>query len=328
MASNNGHVKLEGKHFMNIGFGTAAIGRPQYINIKPNNVRTKFNIDDFKAQGKTVLNSAYALGIRHYDTAPGYGIAETILLEWINENQIDDITISTKWGYTYTADFNPNAKQHEVKEHSLQKLKEQWEYSKKLLPFLNLYQIHSATLETGVLDNQEVLDYLFHIKEEYNVKIGLTTTGKNQKEVIEKANEIRKNNQKLFTLFQVTYNILEQSLKEVMSNTEGAQFIIKEPMANGRILPLAKFEKYHKLYAVLKRMAEKYNVGEDAIALQFAWQSVKPFIVLSGASSKQQIKQNVKTKSFELTSEEITELNNYRETSENYWKERSNLSWQ
>ena len=65
------------------------------------------------------------------------------------------IEIATKWGYTYTANFDANATVHEVKEHSLSKLNEQWNFSKQLLPYLKVYQIHSATLETGVLENKK-----------------------------------------------------------------------------------------------------------------------------------------------------------------------------
>ena len=69
----------------------------------------------------------------------------------------------------------------------MSKLKEQWQVSKALLPHLSIYQIHSATLETGVLQNKAVLDQLAFLKEEYAIKIGITTTGANQVEVIKAA---------------------------------------------------------------------------------------------------------------------------------------------
>jgi aryl-alcohol dehydrogenase-like predicted oxidoreductase len=64
---------------MQLGLGTAAIGRPEYINI-----RTKSNevleLDVFKKQGFNVLEGAYKLGVRYFDTAPGYVMAEALLL--------------------------------------------------------------------------------------------------------------------------------------------------------------------------------------------------------------------------------------------------------
>ncbi len=50
-------------------------------------------------------------------------------------------------GYTYIANFDFNATIHEDKNHSLEKLNQQWEKSKQLLPNLKLYQIHSVTQE-------------------------------------------------------------------------------------------------------------------------------------------------------------------------------------
>ena len=46
-----------------IGLGTAAIGRPQYINIRENsNVKT-FNKTEFSIEGKVMLTQAYQKGI-------------------------------------------------------------------------------------------------------------------------------------------------------------------------------------------------------------------------------------------------------------------------
>jgi len=102
-----------------IGLGTAAIGRPQYINIKKEDSEI-FNKTKFKQQGIHVLETAYNKGIRYFDTAPGYGMAQEILLEWLNTKKDKSIEVATKWGYSYVANFDPNAIIHEVKDHSLQ----------------------------------------------------------------------------------------------------------------------------------------------------------------------------------------------------------------
>ena len=134
---------------MKLGLGTAALGRPQYINIR---AETCDNSDliEFKKHSFSVLEAAYKSGIRYFDTAPGYGLAEELVLEWLQTKNDSTIEIATKWGYTYTANFDANATVHEVKEHSIQKLNEQWSFSKQLLPYLKVYQIHSATLATKI----------------------------------------------------------------------------------------------------------------------------------------------------------------------------------
>lgn len=65
---------------MALGFGTAALGRPQYINIRSHKV-VKTDLEAFKSNGFKLLEKAYQLGIRYFDTAPGYGLAESLLLD-------------------------------------------------------------------------------------------------------------------------------------------------------------------------------------------------------------------------------------------------------
>ena len=51
-------------------------------------------------------------------------------------------------------------------------------------------QIHSATLESGVLDDAEVLDCLRQFKRTRNIRLGLSLSGTKQGETLSKALEI------------------------------------------------------------------------------------------------------------------------------------------
>ncbi|MCR9288267.1 MAG: aldo/keto reductase [Bacteroidetes bacterium] len=314
---------------MNIGLGTAAIGRPQYINIKSPVTEAKFDLETFKSNGRRLLDHAFEKGIRYYDTAPGYGLAEALLIDWLSNKEARDIEIATKWGYTYVANFQTNATQHEVKEHTLAKLNEQWEQSKKLLPFLSTYQIHSATFETSVLKNEAILNRLAELKATHGLKIGISTTGSNQSEVLKTALEVEIETQLLFDAFQVTYNILDQSIAPILKDSivEGKRFIIKEALANGRIFPNKTYEHYQSMYNYLQNLSQKYEVGIDAIALRFCQDSIHPFKVLSGASEKQHLLENLQMTQFELQEEEIQLLHKFQVSPDSYWKERSALSW-
>ena len=314
---------------MLIGLGTAAIGRPQYINIKDEVDLVPFSIDTFSNKGKSILTEAYNKGIRHFDTAPGYGIAEQLLIDWIKKNNPQDITVSTKWGYTYVANFDPSAVIHEVKEHSLEKLNEQWEVSKQLLPYLNIYQIHSATLDSGVLENEQVLNRLFELKEKHKIVIGLSTSGGNQNEIISKALDIKINNENLFNSFQVTFNVFDQSLLSINETLlkQNKQIIIKEALANGRIFPNDNYPHYKEMYEVLKVLATKYNVGIDAIALRFCLDTIKPYKVLSGAKEVNHLADNLKALSFQLSSNELNKIKDHATSPFSYWKERKKLIW-
>ena len=312
-----------------IGFGTAAIGRPSYINIRQENTTEEFDLATFKSKGIAVLEMAYQQGIRYFDTAPGYGIAESLLLDWVKQKNDSNIEIATKWGYTYTANFDQNATIHEVKEHSLNKLNEQWKVSKNLLPNLTTYQIHSATFETKVLENDAILNRLMDLKLEHNLKMGISTSGDNQVDVLKKALEITVNGQELFDAFQVTYNVFDQSLATIANDfkTTDKRLIIKEALANGRIFPNANFSHYKELYHVLNQLANKYNVGVDAIALRFCADTLSPFKVLSGAAIEEHITANSKANDFELTDDEVRLLQDFSVEPKIYWQERKRLNW-
>lgn len=315
---------------MNIGLGTAAIGRPHYINIKSSpQTSNSFQKEEFIKQGIQTLSAAYKKGIRHFDTAPGYGIAEQILLEWIEKEQPQNISISTKWGYTYVANFQLDAVQHEVKEHSLDKLNEQWKFSSQLLPHVNIYQIHSATFDSGVLDNQEVLNRLFELKHEHKIEIGLSASGEQQNDIIEKALSIEVKGELLFDSFQVTFNIFEQSCLVLNDQlvSSGKKVIVKEALANGRIFLNQQFPNYNRAYALLDQLATKYKVGFDAIAIRFCMDTLQPYSVLSGATEEGQLTANLAALSFELLPVEIAKLKDLAVQPELYWTERKALKW-
>ena len=70
---------------------------------------------------------------------------------------------------------------------------------------LALYQIHSATLESGVLEDPAVLEALAELRAE-GVSVGLTTTGPDQAQTIERALAAGG-----FDTVQSTWNLLEPS---------------------------------------------------------------------------------------------------------------------
>ncbi|NJN78101.1 MAG: aldo/keto reductase [Saprospiraceae bacterium] len=278
-----------------IGLGTAAIGRPHYINIRQEEVEI-FDLERFKTNGISVLEMAYQQGVRYFDTAPNYGVAEELVLNWAKAKADKTIEIATKWGYSYTANFDINAETHELKEHSLANLNRQWEFSKNLLPNLSTYQIHSATFETKVLENEAILNRLTELKAEHNLKIGITVSGDNQVEILKKALEVEINGLELFEVFQVTYNVFDQSLAtiETAFKSENKRLIIKEAMANGRVFPNVNFPNYEKIYSILNQLANKYKVGVDAIAIRFIEDTIQPFKVLSGAAISEHLIGNLK----------------------------------
>ena len=121
-----------------------------------------------------------ASGIRYVDAARSYGLAETFLGSWLSARRLapGDMTVGSKWGYTYTGEWRLDARVHEVKDLSVATLERQTGESRRLLgSHLRLYQIHSATLESGVLDDDRVLGELGRLRSE-GLAIGLTVSGR------------------------------------------------------------------------------------------------------------------------------------------------------
>ncbi len=305
-----------------IGLGLAALGRPEYINI-----RKEKNIDKseatFKQNAFNMLDIAYRLGIRYFDTAPSYGKGELFLKEWQKNKCYKDTLLATKWGYTYVANWQLGYKDaHEIKEHSIEKLIEQWETSKELLPNLKVYQIHSATLESGVLENTKVLKKLHELKTEIGLKIGITTSGPHQNTVLKEASQIKINNVFLFDVFQVTYNVFEQSTYQTLLNlsNKGRKVVIKEGVANGRV--------FVETPKILKDIANSHQTTVDVIALRFIIDTIQPTIVLSGAFTEYQLTSNLKALDITLSSQEIAALKKLAVVPETYWKSRQLLKWE
>lgn len=314
-----------------IGLGLAALGRPGYINlghgddIKSNNDAATMQLNTLQ-----ILDLAYENGIRYFDAARSYGKAELFLSEWIKTRDSNDqLTVGSKWGYTYTADWKVEAEKHEVKEHSVDVLKRQWSESKELLgDRLNIYQIHSATIESGVLDNKNLLYRLWELKEE-GIVIGLTLSGANQGETLRKALSIISRGEYLFQAVQVTWNILERSTTDILTDAHqsGIGVIVKEAVANGRLTSRNNEASFFNKKEQLQGIAKKYNVGIDAISIAYILRQPWVSTVLSGAANQEQLKSNLKALKVKLNESELNIINSMVETPKTYWGIRAELEW-
>jgi aryl-alcohol dehydrogenase-like predicted oxidoreductase len=314
-----------GLQLSRVGLGLAALGRPGYINLGHHHDLQSIDEKTMEHQANHVLSAAYEKGVRYFDAARSYGKAEAFLSSWLARFEPYDVVVGSKWGYTYTANWNVTAEVHEVKEHSRANLEQQYSESLSLLgSYLRLYQIHSATLESGVLENKDVLEKLFELKQR-GLYIGLSLSGAKQAETLEKALRVTVKGKRLFDTVQATYNLLETRAGKMLelAHQEGMGIIIKEALANGRLTERNTSPDFADKLLRLQRHAEHYGATLDALALAFVLQQPWVDTMLSGATTAEQLISNLKA----LDVVPLLELEDFSEDSETYWQTRSRLAW-
>ena len=151
-----------------LGLGMAALGRPGYINLyHGKDLGDESSEAAMEHRAHRVLDTAWDNGVRYFDVARSYGRGEKFLGSWLRSRSIPRpaVTVGSKWGYTYTADWKIEAESHEIKNHTLSTLQKQWgETVSWLNGYVGLYQVHSVTMESEVLDDRSVLDELARLK--------------------------------------------------------------------------------------------------------------------------------------------------------------------
>ncbi len=314
-------------HVSPIGMGLAALGRPGYINLGHAEDLENYQIDTMERHTHTMLSAAWDAGIRYFDAARSYGRAEAFLGSWLLETKPEGLIIGSKWGYTYTADWRVDAEVHEVKDHSVATLKKQWQETQAQLGQRpDLYQIHSATLATGVLDNKAVLVSLSELKAQ-GTAIGLSVSGSGQAQTIERALRLETNGTKLFDTVQATWNLLEPSAGKALqlAHHEGVGVIVKEALANGRLTRRNHEAIFAPKLGTLSQQAERLHTTPETLALAAVVRQPWVDTVLSGAATEAQLHDNLTALSVVWDYEVADALSEFAEP--DYWNTRAALSW-
>ena len=184
-------------------------------------------------------------------------------------------------------------------------------------PYLDLYQVHSATFDSGILTNTRVHEAMHRVcRVENGWCVGLSVSGPDQDELIREALGVRvpapeedeedddgdddagggearrrrrtaspPRRRRLFDSVQCTYNILEQRPAEALleARANGVDVIIKEGLANGRALT-------HPRLLVL---SAALDCEPDQLALGAVLSQPFRPRVLSGAVSAEQLRSNL-----------------------------------
>lgn len=303
-----------------IGLGLAALGRPGYLNVgHGDDIGADRSVPALERRTHEVLDAAHVAGVRYFDAARSYGLAERFLASWLRTRGLapGDVAVGSKWGYEYTAAWKVDADPPEVKDLSLERFRRQVNETLELLgDHLTLYQIHSATIESGVLDDEELIEELGELGDA-GVEIGLTVSGPDQAATIDRAIEVGE-----FDSVQATWNLIERSAGDALGRAaeSGMRVIVKEALANGRLAGRERVDP-------LARAAGSLRATPDAIAIAAAMAQPWAHVVLSGAATVRQLESNLIARSIALGPGLLEELEPLTEPAAAYWERRAALEW-
>lgn len=315
-----------------LGLGLAALGRPGYITIGHEaDLGGEFAVDAMAQRAHDVLDTAFAAGMRYVDAARSYGRAEDFVASWLDArgHEPGTVTVGSKWGYEYTADWTVDAAVHEKKNHSVEHLRHQWEEStRRLGDHLALYQVHSATFDSGVLEDRAVLDTLAAIREQ-GTTIGVTVSGPLQRDLVHRSMEIEYDGHFLFESVQATWNLIERSAQPALEDAahEGIGVIVKEALANGRLTERNHDRRDGDLIEALADTADAAGTTFDAAALAAALAQPWAHVVLSGVADADHLRANVRALDVNWTDRFTRRFEDQAEAPDVYWKRRSSLGW-
>src|SRR5580765_4429438 len=317
---------VTGLRVSRIGLGLAAVGRPAYITRgRETDLAGDRSVDALRRRYHELLEAAVAAGVRYVDVARSYGLAAEFLGSWLDSRTPDAVvpTIGSKWGYTYVGAWRVEAEVHEVKDHSLAAFRRQLTETRAILrDRLKLYQVHSATLESGILEDRAVLGALAGLSAE-GVAVGLTVSGPRQADVVRRALEVRVDGRNPFSTVQATWNLLERSVEPALVEAHDAGWgvIVKEALANGRLA------RPDTCPPVAGAIAARHSTQPDAVAIAAVMERPWVDVVLSGAATVGELESNLTATTIELSPDELLELANCVEPAEDYWAARSHLAW-
>lgn len=312
-----------------LALGLAALGRPAYITTgRAGDLGPDRTIDELQTRTATVLDAAYRAGIRYLDCARSYGFAERFLAHWLaSRGDLTGLTIASKWGYRYVGDWRRDVDTHEVKDHSVGAFTTQLAQTRaELGSRLDVYQIHSLTPDSPALHDAELHARLAELRDR-GVRVGFSTSGPGQAAVIRAAVPLEVGGQRLFSVVQSTWNLLEPSAGPALADAAaaGLSVVVKEALANGRLAPGPEDPAPAAADAV--RVATELGVPLDQLAIGVALHQPWATWVLSGAVTPAQLDSNVAASTLTLPAELVERLLARPEEPADYWQQRSARVW-
>lgn len=174
-----------------------------------------------------LLDYAYELGFRYFDTAPAYGYSEQRIGTWLRrltKEQQDSVTIATKLG-----EFWDFTKREAYRNYSYQSLKDSIDNSLELLGEITLLQVHGFTSEVFEKHMDNIFNAFAYAKDIGVNKFGISLSDTTVANSIITLPSIE--------IIQFPHNILWPYDKDIIRNalSQGKTLVVNRPYAMGKV---------------------------------------------------------------------------------------------
>jgi aryl-alcohol dehydrogenase-like predicted oxidoreductase len=177
-------------------------------------------------QALTLLQRAFALGVRYFDTAPSYGVSEDRLGRWLDtltSAQRGTVRIATKFGEHWDA-----AKAEPFADHSFDALQRSLDGSLARLGRIDFLQLHKTT--PHVLRSNALARAW-----EYAATLGITSIGASVSDLESAGLAIA---DPAYRILQFPYNKVQQTFAGILEQaaTRAMKIAVNRPFGMGRML--------------------------------------------------------------------------------------------
>jgi len=307
------------KYLGDTGIQVSSIGLGSWINFDKDKGREDLN--------EKIVTEAYNLGINYFDVADTYGkgFAEEQLGYALSKYKRSTMVISTKVFFPMSDDVNDRglSRKHilESIEQSLKRLQ---------MDYIDIYLCHRPDPNTSLRETAMAMNYL--------VNQGLIhywgTSEWSAAQIIEISNICNRYGWALPKVEQPQYSLLWKGRVETeilpCTLSKGIGLVTWSPLAMGMLtgkydngIPTdSRFnnEKWAKARFVnsknqekvkkLKNIADEINITRSQLALAWCLRHKNVSSVITGATTREQIIENVKATDVKLTEETLTKINN------------------